>query len=458
MTILLYIVIFPPLAFIAIQRLRKIAATGDLNISDGLLFGGWYFLFLPFLCALIFGSIGSPPELRFDSFVPAENVETSLYIWFSLFCFTILSMALTPIVYGEEPEATNKAIHRNCWRALVATYLCSTLTMFVLSGKYLGYSHWYMSNAALLGSGGFYGFIGQFANVTRILIPAFILYAGINRAIWPKRNVILPMILTAGGLTLIDLILTGNRITILFFGLALIGVIIFRAWWRLAMVAAVLLPLVLLISLYWPIVRGMLWSERLSVDHVENIYNSVNAERSYKNAYSGDNAIADVIVATTEGFNLVVLNYIVDAYPGRYSCTYGSTMIMKTMLTPIPKYYIPWKPNSIGTDIGSRVSGNPYLVLNTTIIGEAWANFWWLGVPLLCIFVYGISRLFNAPLPRRLISCMGAFLAFASWRFDFSFLVLSLVVVWLIATLVKLVSNPALRQSSAKPTGSLRDG
>ena len=145
------------------------------------------------------------------------------------------------------------------------------------------------------------------------------------------------------------------------------------------------------------------------------------------------------MITLTEGSNLIFLNLLVHEYPDRKEYLYGETMLVKAFGSFIPKSLWKDKPEGLGSRIGEEVAPEDQgLVLNATILGEAWANFGYLGLLVVIVIVFVIQKIYlrgkNAPL----FMCMFFMIAIASWRFDFSFFIISLLIMEIIFLLLRI--------------------
>jgi hypothetical protein len=172
-------------------------------------------------------------------------------------------------------------------------------------------------------------------------------------------------------------------------------------------------PILLQANQYFPIVRGLLWTNGASVNQFQD---SLTAARDARD--SNGAGIDRVLGSAVEADNLNVIRFVVNYFPARHDYFYGATFFL-------PRSLWPEKPPIFSTCVAEAATGISGLALNSTFIGEAYGNFGWLSVPILCASLWAagrICRLFRADYARAAVF----FVALAAWRFDFSFLIIGL--------------------------------
>lgn len=183
------------------------------------------------------------------------------------------------------------------------------------------------------------------------------------------------------------------------------------------------------VAVAWPVVRGLIWTDKLSMDHIEYVIET---------AFSGDkgpvqnNSFSDPVMVLTEGTNLFVLNDIFIKYPQKYDFIVGETMIVRPLGVFLPKKLWKDKPETLGLIIGKRaVPDTDEIAINTSIIGESWANFGWLGNIVVIVLISGLQYVPRLGVSKRLMNCILFFTSLAVWRFDFTFFVISVVTLYI---------------------------
>lgn len=399
------------------ERIKYIRFYNNLSVFDGLFFGGLFFTIIPLFYSLFFGDISI-----FDTIFFNTHRDTSLvvYILLSNLFFGLSSLLLSRKFNFSSFKITSFEV--NFFTFVVLLYFISLIVIFLSSGKLDGDSHWYRGNSEIYSRGSFFVLLGQFHNVGRVIIPGMCLffqlkYLKIGKIF--KFHFYLALIIIP-----LELILAGNRIVILFFVFSiLIPFFIYGFYKKIILYGLIFLPLVV-VSKFWPIVRGMLWSEQVSVERFVEII-----EVAYYTEFNNPSEIkVDPVIVVTEGSNLAALNYVWKDFPMNKNFTMGNTLIFKSFGTLIPKSIWSDKPDGIGHEVGENVVSGISLYLNVTILGDAWSNFGWFGcvyiIFILSIFTYFI-KFFN-PMEFNFISIIAFMVSIASWRFEFSFYFISM--------------------------------
>ena len=189
---------------------------------------------------------------------------------------------------------------------------------------------------------------------------------------------------------------------------------------RFILIAALMAPLLLEFNALFPMIRGLMWSEGASLEQTK-----YSIETGYSTEDTSESKIGKTFNSAFESSNIVVMRYALEKYQRTENYLLGETIYIKSLTFFLPKTLWENKPSSFNARMGYDISGSNVLSLNSTLLGEAFGNFSWFGA-----FIY----LFNAIvfcsaliLPKgRVITYAGFFVAFASWRFEFSFLAISI--------------------------------
>lgn len=411
MVYLLYIIFIIALVILVIKRIRVFKTGLNLNAFDGLFFGGLFYMILPLVYYVFINeNMASDEAPPFDPWY--KDIETSLYIFFSIFLFGICSLLFSKRKIKE--KTSNEKVSNNekfLFLIIFVLYFISQIIFLFKSGKLDGDSHWYHANQQVFESSVIYTFIGQFNNVGRLLLPAICMYFELKykSKATLKLHIIISLLIIP-----IELLLTGNRIAILYVGISHLIPFIYQKKYKYIIYAALFVVPFYLIASLWPVVRGLIWTERISTEHIANIYDAVKQTRRDEHH--------DPIMSFTEGYNLFIMNYIYNKYPTTYGHTYGETMIIKSAGTLIPKKIWPDKPDGVGRSIGKQLMPQVEgLVLNPSVIGETYVNFGWFGNFLLLLLVYVISKIKFKFISLQLYGYIMFFASIAVWRFDTSF-------------------------------------
>ncbi|HDR9030067.1 O-antigen polysaccharide polymerase Wzy [Burkholderia vietnamiensis] len=381
----------------------------SLVFWQGTFVGYSIFLAAPVAILLIFRSL--PEADAYAALTIKDNSEVLFHVAAAgvlLYIFGRGEVTLSPRQIRRETHPAPGFL----WKLYIA-YIAAAIFIFFKSGKLDG-GHWYENGATMYQQSVSAVLVGNIGNVLRVVMPAIAIMLRRRGAI-SSRVLVIMALLTM----LFELVVSSNRILVLFWLLALILEYRHRLK-KNFVVFAVISPFILQANQYFPIVRGLLWTNGASVNQ---LYASVEAA---KDAHNRDAAGLDrVLGSAVEADNLNVIKYVVNYFPQRHDYFYGSTFFLKGLSFAIPRMLWPEKPPTFGTFIGERATGVTGLALNSAFIGEAYGNFGVLAVPILCLslFVAGrISRLLRADYAR----AATFFIALAAWRFDFSFVVIGL--------------------------------
>jgi len=123
-----------------------------------------------------------------------------------------------------------------------------------------------------------------------------------------------------------------------------------------------------------------------------------------------------------EASNLIILNYIVKNVGVTFDPYWGYTAIIRPLTTFLPSSFWAGKPKVFGTYMGMEINSYKGLALNSTLFGEAIANFPYVWPVYLIAFLILMDRLYlvgSRYVPG--LYAMSFFIAFALWRFDANF-------------------------------------
>jgi hypothetical protein len=400
----------------------------NLNVFDGLFFGGMYYIIIPlFYFVFINPSVEVPPNIYINSFQPlGRDLTTSVYIFISVLLFSFFSLKNAVPSKSLQVEKYNSTIEKKLYVVALTLYLISEFIFLFKSGKLNGDSHWYSSNVKVFQEGVIYTFLGQFNNVGRLILPAICMYFQLR---YKNKEFLRLHIFTSLLLIPIELIIAGNRIAILYIGFShIIPILYNRKFKQLFVMLSLILPLYF-VAVAWPVVRGLIWTDKLSFDHIEYV---VETAFSDNGAVVQNNSFSDPVMVLTEGTNLFVLNDIFIKYPQKYDFIIGETMIVRPLGVFFPKKIWKDKPETLGLIIGKRaVPDTDEIAINTSIIGESWANFGWLGNIIVIVLISGLQYIPRLGISKKLMNCILFFTSLAVWRFDFTFFVISVITLYI---------------------------
>ncbi|MCG1037474.1 O-antigen polymerase [Polaribacter sargassicola] len=399
------------------QRLKQIKKTNTLTIFDGLFFGGLFFTFLPLFYSFIIGKISILDILIFNPYI---DTDLLLYILSANIVFGISANLIKFKNRLIEKDFIISKFEQDFFIGVLVFYVLSLTIIFLSSGKLNGGSHWYRANADVFARGPLYVLLGQFHNVGRVFLPGICLYF---QLVYLKKGLVFkPHFYVAGILIIMELIMSGNRIVILFFVFSIaIPFLLYGYYKKMLIMILFCLPLIT-VAKFWPMVRGMIWAEEVSMSRFSEVISI-----AYENEIESEDS-SDPILVITEGSNIAALKYVTDNYPSNKDFTFGDTMIFKAIGALIPKSIWKDKPGGVGHEAGESVASGVSLYLNVTLLGDAWANFGWFGILYIVFLLFILQNLISFFCSNyiKYVSALAFMVAVASWRFEFSFYFISL--------------------------------
>ena len=416
MQVVLLILFSIILIFLLKKRLNNIKKNNQVTIFDGLFFGGMFFTFLPVAYSFIVGEISILNTLIFD---PYKDADLLLYVLVSNLIFALVATFNTLKVSSNEVDNVT-LFEKQFFIGVLLFYVFSLIVIFLSSGKLEGGSHWYRANAEVYARGPIYVLLGQFHNVGRVFIPGMCLFFQLKYLKGGK--IFKPHFYIAGLLIVMELIMSGNRIVILFFVFSIVIPFFLYGYYKKMILLGLLCFPLIIVAKFWPMVRGLLWAEEVSFNRFSEVI-----QLAYENEQNSTDS-ADPFLVLTEGSNIAALKYVTDNYPSRNSYTFGDTMILKSIGALVPKSIWKDKPDGIGHEVGDSVVSGVSLYLNVTILGDAWANFGWFGILyiLFALFLFQNAIMKFFPAKINFISSLAFMASIAAWRFEFSFYFISL--------------------------------
>lgn len=438
-----------------------------LQFIDGAVLGLTYYISIPMFFILLSGRIG-PDFLKIEDYLPYEDLSTTFVIFAASLVVCGVKIYL-PVLMGhgrfasfsmsaavgpalEMPANARRTNRRPKFRAsyvhwlfalTLAIYFASTIFMFIRAGLADG-EHWYRSTADLMSESAIYIVIKYFANFTRTSVFGILAILTLR---YPKDRIKLAAI---GALVCVsDLLMTFNRITVIYLGvLLLIG-----SWNKIYHILCgffVLLFGGVYIGSLWPEFRGQVSNYGYSLSGF------ADAAAKAIEVNSRSLPFVDAMNGLFESFSFAVLNWEVKHY--HYVRVDFGAYFTRPLGVIIPRSIWPDRPESFALLLGRNFSKSE-LALNSYIIGEPFANSW-LFWPSLVIIAMIANELVYRKLGQRdpAWGFIGAMIGFAWWRFDTSFLAVSLVISLIVFTAMQALlgkGTPTAR-AKARAQGSAR--
>lgn len=410
-----------------------------LDFTDGMLIGQAYYILIPMAFFLVEGST-TMEDLR-ATYRPYDDISTTWIVVGGMF----LIPAMRAILPRMREEITDRSDPRTL-SAMIVLFFVTTLISFQAMGLASG-GHWQENLSKAFENNPSLVLVKYAANVARNGVFGLLLYAVSTQRLSRAAAIVIGLMIA-----LADLFLTFNRITAVFL---LISVILMYRRNTAIMLAIGIGSLVALpsVSILWPMFRGMATQQGYS-------YASMADAANMASAHSSNTTIDTTLNSVFESSNIVVLNWIVkNAGTGNFPYLYGAMYLRPTTVL-VPGSLWPDRPKNFGLAVGSGMAHIDGLALNSTLYGEAYANFgkfWPIG---LAVFLTICHFLFRVIMPgNRAVGFMAAFVAIAIWRFDSAFvgvaLLLILALVWGLR-LVRMAGRPrkSLRRQVNSPSRS----
>ena len=194
-----------------------------LQFIDGTLIGMTYFLTIPMIVILVSGRVGGD-FLSIPDYRPYEDLKTTFSIEGGMFLLGVLKLVLSGVYrrrLRSERTPLDTGVQLKLLVITASIYVIATTTFFIQAGIGSG-GHWYKASQTLMESGTVFVLLRNIANFARTAVFGCMIPLLISRPQLRNRLVIL-----GGVLVLIDLALTLNRITVLYYLLFIL--VIFQA-------------------------------------------------------------------------------------------------------------------------------------------------------------------------------------------------------------------------------------
>ncbi|WP_435988421.1 hypothetical protein [Sulfitobacter sp. SH24] len=399
-----------------------------LDLGAGLVAGNIFFALIPMTLAPYLGEIVAE-GLAIDPFISASP---SLGLYAFLFSVSIvLATEVSRMVKPRRVSARGSAEGSRAPNAgeFRTVFLYATgclIIVFISSGKLSG-AHWAAHADA--------GFIGALVGLFALSFRAYIF--AISIAVMrsdPKKVMVLLIVFTA-----LDVVLTGNRITVLYLVFAVLFSGAFGSV-TLAIMAVTAAPPAYFLAVLYPAFRGVVWSQFGGFSGFEAAFWYVwhnGAPASFE--MSG-------LYALFEAANVVIFQYIFETFGRTHEFLNGETVVVKPLTFFIPRELWPSKPLGLGTRLGVDVFGVYGLSLNSLLMGEFYANFGWFAPVMMFLLTAVLSVLSNGNKalqdPRYQLTAF--ILAFSAWRHEFNYIVFGFIVAFFVIGITRKMAKKNL--------------
>lgn len=392
-------------SFIILKN-RKIDKIG---FSEGVLVGLIYFLAVPMFFVLSQGYL-TAEGIYAPTYFPYEDLKTTLNIflgWLTILFSIVFISRNNKIEFSEKKISLGKFY----FKLMLFLYVFFTLYSVYSSGLGSEGSHWHGTAATAFQESSMYIFIRNFSGAFRVMLYGGIIWLFLYKIISLKKALFIGLIIA-----LFDLSLTFNRILLVFYFLT--ALVILGKYRKYALLSTIfLLPIIAFLSNAWPNFRSTVFNSKLNYQSVNEAWIS-----SIDNVKNSGLDFSEMMNGLFESSNIVVYNFIVNNFGENLPLYYGYTFILRPLTTFLPSTIWAEKPRVFGTYLGEIINSYPGLALNSTLLGEVYANFYLMWPLFLFCFILLFDRIFNyinSVVP--FSNYMGFVIAIALWRFDANF-------------------------------------
>lgn len=370
-----FLLLFFAYSYFFIKLIKK-----GFSFSLGIVFGILYFIFIP-LSVFITTGIVEISLLDFSNTNLTDVVMEDRMIE-SLILIAYLYSILVFVYFSEFFQIKNEIINEAfplAWKSYFLLSLLVGISIFLAAGIHQG-GNWYLSRELFFKESGMLALILTFAySAMKILFIVSLLTA------YEKRKIAaLSFVLAVVLFSVIDVVLTGNRIYVFVLFGAISILLLGRYGLKVLLFGFLIIPLGYMMSIYRH-VRGELFLE--GIPSIGKAIDMISAS-----IVKEPPAIESFLLGISESVNFNVLYEIFD-YINFNNALWGGTFL-KAFVFLIPRSLWQDKPLSITQIAGEWFAPqSEHLSLVTTIIGEIHANFYFFGIAMLPLILIVTDKL-----------------------------------------------------------------
>lgn len=402
-------IIYFVLSYFTYLSLRRISVN-NYGICYGALVGLVFFMAVPMFFILLNGEL-SEPYIFIEPYEPYYHLKTTFNIFLG-WIVVLLASYYEASKYSKNKNILVKGTISPSFFLKVMLFFYFFITLWVAksTGAFSEGISW---NDSSRGESSLFIIFKNFSNCYRVVVYGLLLYLVNVKSISARSSILFGIFFTT-----FDMVLSFNRITVLYFFLFFILVYRKYAIYSFAF-AFCIIPPAIYISGVWTWFRGMASVGGISIE---------NFIRTWREAVSIYEAAGDSFVVhmntVFESSNILVLHGIIQRVGDTIPIFYGSTYVLRPLTTFIPSTVWEDKPRVFGTYIGWYVNSHDDLALNSTLFGEAYANFLYAWPLMLFLTLIGLSNvyLFFSKFLHP-VKLMSVFIGISIWRFDMNFTV-----------------------------------
>ena len=369
-----------------------------------------------------------------ESYEPAYHLSTTLNIFVGWF------VVLLAVFYESRlyEKSASLSVHGssvspiNFIYVMIFLYFIITLVSAEKTGAFDEGVHWH--DAERNDSAAFVIF-KNFANCYRVVIFGALYYLVANGFVGKWRSLVFAL-----AFSFFDMALSFNRITLLYFSLLFL---MLNKRYALSIFSGVCLvmPPAIYVSGVWTWFRGMASVSGIGVD---------SFIKAWKDARAIYEAAGDSFVIQMnnifESSNILVFHALVQRVGDSIPVFWGSTYIVRPLTTFIPSTIWEDKPKVFGTYLGVYINDYEGLALNSTLFGEAFANFYYFWPVFLFFTLILLSKIylyFSRYFP--MVKLMSVFVGVSIWRFDMNFTVATIYSLIFAFTIAHIITGRAYK-------------
>jgi oligosaccharide repeat unit polymerase len=380
-----YLLLFMSLAGSYGLALRRIIrSSSGINALLGWWVGLGYFIVAPLAVMTFVGhfELASGYEMgnywREVDFRSADFFIPYAVIWLSLVAASFIICSLVPNRRAFEDSVyvfSKGRVERVLWISFSLMLLDWLFTIHAMGGiEGFVASHWYERGEDLVGQmGDSFVLIEHISMANQVVFTsAAALYTCLGLK---SRNLSKAGVLLILGVFCLQMIMTGNRINLATYLIAVTVSGFLYARKRLLIGLMVLSPLLVVIFSAWAAVRHDL----------TEIPESVN---TYVQGDFGNRATS-ALVDVTEGMDLLLLFHVIRDFGNRHEYLLG-TSYSRALLSFLPRRVYPNKPETFTGYLAKLYVPNVLTSLNATALGEMYANFGPITLILFPLFTVGV--------------------------------------------------------------------
>jgi hypothetical protein len=388
----------------------------QVGFADGCLIGAVFFILAPLAAILVVGQMDSFP-IRAEPYRPFTDVLTTIHLLMGVLAVTaVVWMARYRRRLQPKTPSVASEFKKFDLFLLIVVYAIASVSTFFISGKNNG-GHWMENLSVTFSTDTKAILISNFANVYRAAVFGVLFFLVEKKVITVKSAIIIGI-----SVAIFDTLVTFNRITIAYF--AIMSLLVMRRHF-FAVSGAVALAVAPLsyVSNFWSTFRALALNDGLNANGLNKAFLITNSV--HKNEAS---SIFNTLNSIFEASNIVVFNWIVKSVPNSFPVLWGGTFLVRPFTVLVPSTIWADKPAVFGTKLGPAIQGINGLVLNSTLFGEVYANFYYFWIPVLMLAIFLVDEIY-ARVSRWSLAYgfCAAFIAIACWRFDFAFTTIALV-------------------------------